>query len=132
MGALLQLRVQFTDPDLERFRAMAHEELDKFIYQLIDQLTPLLQKGQVPTPQEMSNHFMGTRPVLLGGIMKRLTGEVTREYGEATHADCPCCNKRVQRIRFDPKKVSTLNGAFRFRPPLFLQQELRDGVSSIR
>ena len=118
-AAILQLPVSNSNPDLERFRSMAHEELDKFIDQMIDRLAPLLQKGQVPTLQEMSGNFMETRSVLLGGIMKRLTEEVTREYGEATHADCPCCNKRVQRMRFDEKKVSTLHGAFDLNRPYF-------------
>lgn len=93
--------------DLENLRAMAYKEVDKFI----DLLSPLLEKTP-PTLQEISSHFMLTRSVLLGGIMKTLTEEVTRQYREATHTDCPRCGKRVQRKRFDPKRVSTLNGAF--------------------
>ena len=108
-AAILQLPVSNSNPDLERFRSMAHKELDKFIDQIIDRLAPLLQKGQVPTLREMSGNFMETRSVLLGGIMKQLTEEVTREYGEATHADCPSCKKRVQRMRIDP---TIYNGTF--------------------
>ena len=116
MATILQLPVFDFHPDLERFRSMAHEELDKFI----DLLAPLLQKeAQVPTLLEMSKHFMETRSVLLSGIMKRLTEEITREYGEATHADCPRCDKRVQRMRFDSKKLSTMNGAFDLERPYF-------------
>src|SRR6266542_2625004 len=94
--------------NLEHIRAMVYKEADKFI----DLLVPLLEKTPIPTLQEMSAHFMENRSVLLGGIMKSLTEEVTRQYQEESHADCPHCGKRVQRKRFDPKHVSTLNGAF--------------------
>jgi len=70
---------------------------------------------------------MQTRSVLLGGIMKALTLEVTRQYGEATHAACPCCHKRVQMMRIDPKKVSTLNGAFDLDRPYFYCKSCKTG-----
>ena len=85
---------------------MAHRELDKFI----DLLAPFLEKTPNPTLQEMSAHIMATRSILLGGIVQSLTAEVARQYRDETHADCPHCGKRVQRKRFDPKHLSTLNG----------------------
>ena len=88
--------------------------MDKFI----DLLAPLFQVGQIPTLQEMSNLFMEIRPILLSGLLSRLTEEITREYGEATHADCPRYN-RVQRIRFESKVISTMNGVFELDRPYF-------------
>jgi hypothetical protein len=121
--ALLKLPIPDSYSDLESLRAMAYKEVDKFI----DQLAPLLEKKPTPTLREMSDHFMQTRSVLLGGIMKALTLEVTRQYGEATHADCPCCHKRVQMMRIDPKKVSTLNGAFYLDRPYFYCKSCKTG-----
>jgi hypothetical protein len=106
--ALVKPLISDSHTNLENIRAMAYKEVDKFI----DLLAPLLEKTATPTLQEMSAHFMQTRSVLLGGIMKTLTEEVTSQYSEETHADCPHCGKRVQRKRFDPKHVSTLNGEF--------------------
>jgi len=109
--------------DLEQIRAMAHKEVDKFI----DLLAPLLQKTPAPTLQQMSAHFMQTRSVLLGGIMKTLSEEVARQYREATHADCPCCGKRVQRMRLDAKHLSTLQGAFELERPYFYCKSCQKG-----
>lgn len=106
--AVLNLPVPGSRPDLERVRAMAHEALDKFM----DLLAPLLKKNQPPTLREASDHILQTRSVLLGAITEALISEVARHYDDATHADCPRCRKRVQRLRVDPKQASTLNGPF--------------------
>lgn len=102
-------------PDIASIRAMVHREADKFV----DLLAPLLAKKPRPTLRELSDHLLKTRSVLLGGIMKALAVEATRHDGEATHANCPRCAKRVQRMRLDAKTVSTLHGALDLARPYF-------------
>lgn len=121
--ALLRPAASDFDINLEHIRAMAYKEVDKFI----DQLAPLLKKTPSPTLPQMSAHFMQTRSVLLGGIMKTLSEEVARQYRQETHADCPCCGKRVQRMRLDPKHISTLNGAFELERPYFYCKTCKKG-----
>lgn len=102
-------------PDIDSVRAMIRQEADKFV----DLLAPLLTKMANPTVQELSDLLLTTRSVLLGGIMKALAVEATGRHGEATHADCPRCAKRVQRMRLDDKTVSTLHGALDLQRPYF-------------
>jgi len=107
----------------EQLRAMIYQAVDHFI----ELLAPLREQATPPTLQEMSAHVLQTRNVLLGGIMKALTEEVTEQYREASHTDCPCCGRRIQRLRFDSKLISTLNGAFEVKRPYFYCKHCAQG-----
>jgi hypothetical protein len=113
--ALLKFPKPGGEPNASRLRAMIHQELDLFL----DQMLPALEQHPQATLLELSDHVMATRSVLLGGIMKALSREITHQYGEATHANCPQCDRRGQRLRFDTKKISTVHGAFDLDRPYF-------------
>ena len=113
---------EFTDMVQNAARQWAYEQKGLF---------ELLARGTPPTLRELSEHFQTTRRDLLGAILK---GTVEENFGGWLHqevADCPHCQRRLRRKRFEEKVVSTLQGQFSVDRPYFYCPDCHQGFCPV-
>jgi hypothetical protein len=115
-------------PDfLEEFRAMSHKKLDEWI----DTLELEFAKNPSPTLKGLSELFQNTRSLLLSAVMGAAIERLYPEYINQEWADCPGCNGKVRRKRFEPKEISTMQGRFNLDRPYFYCTKCRHGFSPL-
>ena len=113
---------EFTDMVQKAARQWAYEQRGLF---------EMLSRGTPATLRELSEHFQETRRGLLGAILQ---GTVEDNFGSWLHqevADCPKCQRRVRRKRFEKKVVSTLQGQFSLDRPYFYCPDCREGFCPV-
>jgi hypothetical protein len=94
---------------------MAHQALDEWL----EGLKPLFEQAKPPTLMDLSAEFMRTRGSLLGGCLQALAEQLHGQYQHQRQADCPGCDKCLNRKRVDPKTVTTLHGPVTLSRPYF-------------
>jgi hypothetical protein len=94
---------------------MAHQALDEWL----EGLKPLFEQAKPPTLMDLSAEFMRTRGSLLGDCLQALAEQLHGQYRHQQQADCPGCDKCLNRKRMDPKTVTTLHGPVTLSRPYF-------------
>jgi hypothetical protein len=121
--ALPEPTVQSEDDPLASIREQAHQAVDRWL----DALAPLLAGEQPPTLSALSEHFMASRPQLLGSCQQAVLDYLVATYGQLRRTDCPRCERRLYRKRWEDKQLTTLHGTARLRRPYFYCAHCRYG-----
>jgi len=99
----------------ERYREMAHEELDKWI----DGQLSVFDEDKEPTLEELSELFAETRHKFLGKCLEKLIENKYEPYIKQEYAACPKC-ATVNKKRLDSaKETITLHGEMKLTRPWF-------------
>lgn len=120
---LLPFMPKSDDDPLARAREEGHQALDRWF----DGLAPLLRGGQPPTLLALSEHFMASRPQLLGACQQAVLDHIVETYGQPRQTDCPHCDRRLYRKRLEEKQLTTLHGTARLHRAYFYCAECRYG-----
>lgn len=111
----------------EQFRTMIHDEVDKWV----DELLPLFEEGKQPTLMEISELFTKTRQKFLGACVQRL---IEQKYGELLnqeYAPCPQCGKRCRKRKDHAKDIQTMQGPGSLTRPWFYCTSCSHGFSPV-
>ena len=108
---------------LAQIREQAYKALDDWLHAL----APLLSGGQPPTLSALSDHFLASRPQLLGSCQQAVLNHIVETYGQPTRTHCPHCDRRLYRKRWEDKLLTTLHGTARLRRAYFYCAECRYG-----
>lgn len=100
---------------LERYRHMAHKELDK----LIDKLAPLLLSQKPLTLMEISEAFQSERLEFLGALFSDFIKVHHQELVEQEFCDCPQCGKLLKKRRRTRRQIETTQGGSTLERPYF-------------
>jgi hypothetical protein len=111
------------DDALAQVREQAHEAVDAWL----DALTPLLSGGQPPTLSALSDYFCASRPKLFGTCQQAVLDHIVRTCDQLARTDCPRCDRRLYRKRWEEKQLTTLHGASRLRRAYFYCAKCRYG-----
>jgi len=115
------------NPEKE-FRCMIHDEVDKWVDQIIDDV---FEAGKEPTVSELSDLFNKTKSQFFGAcfqalIEKKYAGLLDQEY-----APCPKCGKVCKKRRDNEKKMTTLQGPSVLKRPWFYCPDCSYGYSPL-
>lgn len=113
-----------TEGNLEGFREMFHDEVDRWID---EHVAPLFQEGQRPTLRELSEMFQATRSKFLGPGLVELAQRLHAGDLDPDVAECPRCGKSLPRKRLSTKEVSTLQGKGTLARGYFYCTDCRQG-----
>jgi hypothetical protein len=108
---------------LERFRDMAHKEVDK----LVDSLKEDLLCEQPLSIGEISQSFQEKKQSFLGDLLEDFIRVHHQELFEQEIASCPLCGKQVKRHADTPRTIETLLGASTISRPYFYCRDCRHG-----
>ncbi len=123
----LAARILEQDPTGE-FRHMIHDEVDKWVDQIIDKV---FEDGKEPTVMELSQLFSETKQKFFGAcfqalIEKKYVGLLEQEY-----APCPQCGKVCKKRRGNLKEMVTMQGASVLKRPWFYCVDCSYGFSPL-
>jgi hypothetical protein len=112
----------------ETFREMVHDEVDKWVDLIIDEV---FKDGKEPTLSELSEVLSKTKQKFFGAcfqvlIEQKYSGLLTRQY-----ADCPKCGKRCSKRRLGSKEMETLHGPSQIKRPWFYCLDCNHGFSPL-
>lgn len=110
-------------PNPERFRKAMHEELDKFL----DQLMGVFEKESTPSLDELSDLVTRVRGGFLGSCLQHLIEEKYSAALKEETSPCPQCGKICKRRREVSKKLQTMQGPFEVHRPWFYCSACRKG-----
>lgn len=85
----------------ELFRQMIHEEVDKWV----DELLVVFDKDSQPTIMELSELFTKTRKKFLGTCLQRLIEQKYSYLLEQEYCPCPKCGKSCKNRRYSSKPL---------------------------
>jgi len=90
-----------------KFRDMIHDEVDKWIDQIIDEV---FQDGKEPTAMELSELFSETKKEFFGACFQALIEQKYAGLLEQEYAPCPQCGKECKKRRGNMKQMVTMQG----------------------
>ena len=99
----------------ELFRQMIHEEVDKWV----DELLVVFDKDKQPTLMELSDLFTETRQKFLGASFQKLIEQKYSDLLEQQYASCPKCGKPCKVRRHSSKQLETMQGPSSLNRPWF-------------
>lgn len=111
----------------ESFRAMMHDEVDKWVDELWDEL----DEQEDPTLMDMGVLVEKVREKFMGRVFEKLVEQKYTEWLGQEYADCPKCGKRHKRRRENPKQVSTMQGDFQLKRPWFYCADCSHGFCPV-
>jgi len=123
----LAVRILEQDPG-EQFRHMAHEELDKWVDQIIAEV---FEEGKQPTVMDLSELFCRTKHKLLGACFQAVLEKKYADLLEQTHAPCPQCGKLCKRRRQSLKSIVTMQGPSDLKRPWFYCTDCSYGFAPV-
>lgn len=119
----LAARILEQDPT-GKFRHMIHDEVDKWVDQIIDEV---FEDGKEPTVMELSQLFSETKQKFLGACFQLLIEEKYADLLEQTYAPCPQCGKMCKKRQVNEKKIVTMQGPSVLKRPWFFCADCSHG-----
>jgi len=99
-----------------KFRDMIHDEVDKWVDQIIDEV---FADGKQPTVMELSQLFCETKKKFLGACFQALIEQKYAGLLEQQYAACPQCGKMCKKRRGNLKEMVTMQGPSVLQRPWF-------------
>lgn len=118
--------VAYSEEYEEQFRKMLHDELDKWV----DELLPLFDQEQ-PTLMDISQVFTKTRQKFLGACVQRLIEEKYSDLLSQEYSVCPTCGTLCKKRRNPTKKMVTMQGPSSLKRPWFYCHNCAEGFSPL-
>lgn len=112
----------------EEFRNMVHDEVDKWVDQIIDEV---FQDGKMPTISELSELFSKTKQRFFGACFQALIEEKYADLFEQEYAPCPQCDKMNKKRRDHGKELVTMQGPSELKRPWFYCTDCSYGYSPL-
>lgn len=112
---LAPLIPEYYDPK-EKFRYMIHDEVDKWVDQIIDKV---FEDGKEPTLMELSQQFSETKQQFFGACLQVLIEQKYAGLLEQEYAVCPQCGKRCKKRIDSKKELVTMQGPSVLKRPWF-------------
>jgi len=100
----------------EKFRYMIHDEVDKWVDQIIDEV---FEDDKQPTVMELSELFAKTKQEFFGACFQALLEHKYADLLEQQHAPCPKCGKMCKKRRGNLKEMVTMQGPSVLKRPWF-------------
>jgi hypothetical protein len=100
----------------ERFRDMIHDEVDKWVDQIVAEA---FADGKQPTVTELSELFAKTKQRFLGACLQALIEQRYTDLLGQEYAPCPKCGKTRSKRRDSRKEMVTMQGPSQLRRPWF-------------
>ena len=100
----------------EQFRYMIHDEVDKWVDQIIDEV---FEDDRQPTVMEISELFAKTKQKFFGACFQALIEKKYAGLLEQEYAPCPKCAKRCKKRRGNLKEMVTMQGPSVLKRPWF-------------
>jgi hypothetical protein len=113
----MALAARTFDPDpSDEFRHMIHDEVDKWVDQIIEEV---FQDGKEPTVEEISELFARTKQKFFGACFQALIEQKYAGMLNQQHAACPQCGKMCKKRRDNTKQMETMQGPSVLNRPWF-------------
>ncbi|MBW1960998.1 MAG: hypothetical protein JRJ04_06055 [Deltaproteobacteria bacterium] len=100
----------------EQFRYMIHDEVDKWVDQIIEQV---FQDDRQSTVMELSKLFAKTNQKFFGACFQALIEQKYADLLEQKYAACPRRGKRCKKRRDNLKEMVTMQGPSVLKRPWF-------------
>lgn len=120
-------RILEQDPKGE-FRDMIHDEVDKWVDQIID---VVFEDGKEPTVMELSRLFSETKQKFFGACFQALIEQKYAGLLEQEYAPCPQCCKMCKKRRENGKEMVTMQGPSALKRPWFYCVDCSYGFSPL-
>ena len=115
------------EPDkTELFREMIHDEVDKWVDQIVDEV---FEEGREPTLMELSELFTRTKQKFFGSCIQALIEQKYAGLLEQEYAPCPKCGKMNKKRRGNLKEMLTMQGPSVLKRPWFYCVDCSYGYS---
>ena len=111
----------------EHFREMLHDEVDKWVDELLD----VFDDDKQPTLMDVSELFTRTRQKFLGGCLQHLIEDKYADLLEQEYASCPRCQKLCKKRRDHSKGMVTMQGPSVPKRPWFYCPDCAYGFSPL-
>jgi len=111
----LAARLLDQDPK-DEFRHMIHDEADKWVDLIVDEVFP---DGKEPTVMDISELFAKTKQKFFGACFKALIEQKYAGMLKQEYAACPKCGKMCKKRRDSLKEMETMQGPSALRRPWF-------------
>ena len=111
-----------------KFRDMIHDEVDKWVDQIIDEV---FEEGKEPTVMELSRLFSETKQKFFGACFQALIEQKYAGLLEQEYAPCPKCGKMCKKRRGNEKKMVTMHGPSDLKRPWFYCVDCSYGFSPL-
>lgn len=105
-----------TENETEGFRQMIHDEVDKWVDQIIDKA---FSEDKQLTVMELSQLFSETKHEFFGKCFQSLIESKYADFMNKTHASCPECGKTCKKRRDQSKEIKTMQGPSTVYRPWF-------------
>jgi hypothetical protein len=117
------------EPDSrEQFRYMIHDEVDKWVDQIIDEV---FEDDKQPTIMEFSELFAKTKQKFLGACFQALIEQKYAGLLEQEYVSCPKCGKMYKKRRDNKKEMVTMQGQSELKRPWFYCGDCSYGFSPL-
>jgi len=123
----LAARILEEEPTGE-FRHMIHDEVDKWVDQIIDEV---FEDGKEPTVMELSQLFSETKQKFFGACFQALIEQKYAGLLEQEYASCPQCGKMCKNRRDNLKQMVTMQGPSALKRPWFYCVDCSYGFSPL-
>jgi hypothetical protein len=112
----------------EQFRYMIHDEVDKWVDQIIDEV---FEDDRQPTVMELSELFAKTKQKFFGACFQALIEQKYAGLLEQEYAPCPKCAKMCKKRRGNLKEMVTMQGKSDLKRPWFYCVDCSYGFSPL-
>jgi hypothetical protein len=112
----------------EDFREMIHDEVDKWVDQIIDEV---FEEGKQPTIMELSQLFSKTKQKFFGACFQALIEQKYAGLLDQEYAPCPRCGKMCKKRRNHQKEMVTMQGPSVLKRPWFYCVDCSYGFSPL-
>jgi hypothetical protein len=117
------------EPDkTEQFREMIHDEVDKWVDQIVDEV---FEEGKQPTLMELSELFTRTKKKVFGSCMQTLIEQKYAGLLDQEYAQCPKCGKENKKRRGNLKELVSMHGPSVLKRPWFYCVDCSYGYSPL-
>lgn len=125
----MALAARILDPDpRDEFRHMIHDEVDKWVDLIIDEV---FQDGKAPTVMEISELFEKTKQKFFGACFKALIEQKYAGMLKQNYAVCPKCGKMCKKRRDSLKQIETMQGQSALKRPWFYCVDCSNGFTPL-
>ena len=111
-----------------KFRHMIHDEVDKWVDQIIDEV---FEDDKEPTVMELSQLFSKTKQKFFGACFQALIEHKYAGLLEQEYAPCPQCGKMCKKRRGNLKELVTMQGPSVLKRPWFYCVDCSYGFSPL-
>jgi hypothetical protein len=112
----------------EQFRHMIHDEVDKWVDQIVEDA---FKDDRQLTVMELSELFAKTKQQFFGACFQALIEQKHTGLLEQVHASCPTCGKLCKKRRDVPKEMVTMQGPSVLKRPWFYCVDCAYGFSPL-